>query len=81
MHLNRKAQIAILIADKSPIIVQMEYSDFADVLSKESAAVLPEHIEINLHVIDLKEANGFIQPFKSFAGAPILFNKKSNGNF
>ena len=36
--------------------------------------ILKIYIKINL-------ANGFIQPFKSFAKAPILFDKKLDKNF
>ena len=54
-HPERGVQIAALIADKAPVTVPAKYSDFEDVFFKESAAVLPEHTEINTHAIDLKE--------------------------
>lgn len=50
-----KVQIAILITDKTLIIVPIEYLDFVNVFSKKSAKVLPQHIEINIYVIDLEE--------------------------
>ena len=95
----RKAQIASLLNKK--VIVLAKYLDFANVLSKKSAKVLPEQSAVNEHTIKLKKskqptygpiynlsplelkilktyietnlANGFIQPSKSFACAPILF--------
>ena len=54
-HSDRGVQVAALIADEAPITIPAEYSDFEDVFSKESAAVLPEHTEINTHAIDLEE--------------------------
>lgn len=56
MHLNRKAQIA----DKAPITLLIEYSNFTDVFSKKSAVVLLEHTEIKTHAIDLEESK---QPY------------------
>ena len=44
-----------MIADKAPVAIPAEYSDFKDVFSKESAAVLPEHTKINTHAINLEE--------------------------
>ena len=55
IHPDREVQVAALIADKAPVAIPAEYSDFEDVFSKESAAVLPEHTEINTHAIDLEE--------------------------
>ena len=55
VHPDWKVQIATLIANKAPIIIPAEYSDFEDVFSKKSATVLPEHIEINTHAINLEE--------------------------
>lgn len=34
----------------------MEYSDFKDVISKESATILPEYTEINTYTIDLEKS-------------------------
>ena len=56
VHLDQKIQIAALIADKALVTIPVEYSDFEDVFFKESAMVLPEHTEINMHVIDLEES-------------------------
>ena len=108
VHPFRELQISGLIAEKAPIKVLTEYSDFADVFSPELATELPEHTKINTHAIDLEEgkqppygpiyslglmeletlktyieinlANGFIRPSKSPADAPILFDKKADGN-
>lgn len=55
VYLDCKVQIAVLIADKAPVIVPAEYLDFADVIFKKSAVVLLEHIEINSHAINLDE--------------------------
>lgn len=55
MHLNCKVQITVLISDKAPITIPTEYSDFAKVFSKKFAIVLPEDIEINTHIINLKK--------------------------
>ena len=49
-----------MIADKASITVPAEYSDFKNVFTKESAAILPKHTKINIHAIDLKEGK---QPF------------------
>ena len=54
IHPAWKAQIALLIAKE--VIVSAEYSDFADVFSKESAEVLPKRIKINKHVIKLEKS-------------------------
>lgn len=55
IHLDRKAQIALLKAKKALIFVPAEYLDFADVFFEKLATVLPKHTEINTHTIDLKE--------------------------
>ena len=55
VHPGREVQIAALIVDKALITIPAEYSDFEDMFSKESAAILPEHIEINTHTINLEE--------------------------
>ena len=55
MEVHPEVQVAALIADEAPVTIPAEYSDFEDMFSKESAAVLPEHTEINTHAIDLEE--------------------------
>ena len=55
VHLDQKVRIAALITDKAPVAIPAEYLDFEDVFSEESAVLLPEHIEINMHAIDLEE--------------------------
>ena len=52
---DRKVQIAALIADEASVSIPVEYSDFEDVFSKESTAVLLEHTKINTYAIDLEE--------------------------
>ena len=49
IHPARKAQIALLLAEKVPVPIKS--LDFADVFSKKSAEVLSEHTGINEHVI------------------------------
>ena len=76
---SRRPQIAGLIAEEAPTKVSIEYANFAffsDLVSK-----LPKHTEINDHFIELVNANGFIRASKSPAGAPILFDRKSDGYF
>ncbi len=53
VHPSRRTQIAHLKADKAPTKDPSEYVDFADVFSPKLAAELPEHTEINDHVIEL----------------------------
>ena len=55
VHPDHEVQIAALIINKAPITIPAEYSDFADVFSKKSVAVLTKHTEINTHGIDLKK--------------------------
>ena len=76
VHPLRKPQIAGLIVKEAPTKVPNEYVDFADVFSPDLASELPEHTGINNHYIELVDANWFIRPSKSPAGAPILFNRK-----
>ena len=80
VHPSRRPQIAGLIAEEAPIKVPVKYADFADVFSPDLASELPEHTEINNHSIELVDANGFIRPSKSPAGAPIFFDRKSDGS-
>ena len=44
-----------MIADKALITILAEYSDFEDVFSKKSTAVLPKCTEINTHAINLEK--------------------------
>ena len=68
VHPTRRPQIAGLIAEEAPTKVPIEYADFA--FSPDLASELPEHTGINDHAIKLVDANGFIRPSKSPAGAP-----------
>ena len=108
VHSSRRSQISSLIVKEAPRKVFAEYSDFADVFSLDLASKLPEHTEINDHIIKLVDsqqppygpiyslglveleilkayietnlANEFIRPFKSPAGALILFDQKSDSS-
>ena len=53
IHPDRKAQITSLLTKE--VKIPDKYSDFTDVFSKEEALVLPKHIELNEHAIDLKD--------------------------
>lgn len=55
IHLEWKAQIASLKAKIAPVSMPAEYSDFANIFSKELTAVLSKHTKINTHAIDLEE--------------------------
>ena len=55
--------------------------DFADVFSPDLASGLPEHTRINDRTIELVNANEFMRPFKSPAGALILFDRKLDKSF
>ena len=48
---------------------------------KNLAIEFSEHTKINNYAIKLVDTNGFIRPFKSPAGAPILFDRKLDGFF
>ena len=50
---DKTAQIAFLLAKE--VRIPDEYSDFANVFSKEKALVLPERIELNEHAINLED--------------------------
>ena len=53
IYLARKANTALLIAKK--VTVQVKYSNFADVFSKELAKILPKRTRINKQVIKLEK--------------------------
>lgn len=55
MHTFCRAKIASLLTNKALVEVSKEYVKYIDVFSKEAAAKLPNHIEINNHFINLKE--------------------------
>ena len=79
VHHSWRPQISGLIAEEAPTKVSDVYADFADVFSPDLAAELPEHTGINDHAIKLVDTNGFIRLSTSPAGAPILFDRKSDG--
>ena len=66
VHPSRRPQIAGLIAEEAPTKVPAKYADFANVFSPDLASKLPIY------------SLGPVGPFKSPAGAPILFNRKSD---
>ena len=53
VHPSRRPQISSLITEEAPTKVPDEYTDFADILSLDLAAELPEHNGINNHAIKL----------------------------
>ena len=75
-----RPQRAGLINKEAPTKIPIEYADFADVFSPDLASELPEHTGINDYSIELVDAIEFIRPSKSPAGAPILFDRKSDGS-
>lgn len=56
IYFFRKAPKAFLKADKAFTSLFSEYANFADVISKNLAAKLPEHIRINHHIINVVSA-------------------------
>ena len=60
IHPDRAAQIASLLTEE--VKIPDKYLDFTDVFSEEKALVLPEHIELNEHAIDLE--NGKEPPYE-----------------
>lgn len=55
VHLDHKVQIVALITNEVFVTILAKYSDFADVFSKKSIIVLPEHIKINTYAINLEK--------------------------
>ena len=55
-------------------------SNFADVFSPDLASEFSKHTGINDYAMEPVDAIGFIRPSKSPAGAPILFDRKSDGS-
>ena len=53
IHLAKKTQIALLVAEKVKILTK--YSDFLDVFLEEKALILSEVIELNQYAIELQE--------------------------
>ena len=62
VHPDWKIWIAALISNEALITISVEYLNFENVFSKESATVLLEYIEINIHTIDLKK--GKLLPYR-----------------
>lgn len=50
---DQKVQIALLLANKTLIIIPPEYFEFVDNFFLKSATELPEYMGINDHTIDL----------------------------
>ena len=80
VHPSRRPQIFGLIAKETPTNAPTKYADFLEVFSPDLVSELPEHTGINDHSIELVDANGFIRPSNSPAGAPILFDRESDGS-
>ena len=53
IHLARKAQIAVLQVDKTPIKIPVKYSDYANVFSSDLEMELFENTDMNEHIIKL----------------------------
>lgn len=49
----KKAPIALLKADMTSTSISPQYVNFIVIFSKDPAAELPEHTEINDHIINL----------------------------
>ena len=81
IHPSCRPQRTSLIAKETPTKVPVKYADFADIFTPNLASELPEHTGINDYAIKLVDANGFIRPSKLLTGAPILFDRKTNGSF
>ena len=50
----RKAQIALLVAEK--VKIPIKYLDFLDIFLKDKALILPKITELNQHAIELQES-------------------------
>ena len=55
VHSKKQAQIGVLLFNKAPTEVWVEYSDYSDVFSAKYAAELPENTGMNKHAIKLEE--------------------------
>lgn len=55
IHPSHEALIAWLGVEEAPVAVPSEYSDLANVFSKDSVAELPDHTGIDGRAIDLEE--------------------------
>ena len=60
IHLAKKVQIALLLAEK--VIIPAKYLDFADVFLKELANILTKQTGVNKHAIEL--IKGKQQPYR-----------------
>ena len=80
VHPSHRTQRTSLIANETPTKVPIEYANFADVFSPDLASKPPEHTGINDYAIELVDANMFIRPSKLPTGAPIFFDRKTNGS-
>ena len=54
IHPHKEAQIAFLLTKK--VKIPNKYSDFTDVFSEEKTLVLPKHIKLNEHAINLEDS-------------------------
>lgn len=55
IHLVRGAQIALLLAEKTPTKILAEYSDYANVFSSDLTIELPKNTDMNNHTIELED--------------------------
>ena len=55
VHLERQAQLGVLLFDKASTEILAEYSNYSNVFSAENAAELLENTRMNKHTIKLEE--------------------------
>ena len=60
IYLDKEAQIASLLVKE--VKISNKYSDFVDIFLEEKALVLPKHIKLNKHTINLED--GKQSPYK-----------------
>ena len=53
IHLSYRVQIAVFVANESPMLISTKYLDFANVFSLQLLSELFEYTEINDQVIEL----------------------------
>ena len=56
VHFKKQTQVGVLLLDKVCTEVSTKYSDNSNVFLAENAIKLPENIEINEHIIQLKKS-------------------------
>ena len=64
----------------TPTKVPVVYTNFTNVFSSDLASELPKSTGVNDYAMGLVDVIEFIRPSKSPAGAPIFFDRKSDGS-